>query len=83
MNDNVEMTGWADPEFAEAGRSREFPEEWGLPVGRQFSEERAEWIRNRVRAHTTLTAHRTLANKQGRLLSILRRAELGRHREGH
>ena len=40
-----------------------FPAEWGTPVGTQFSEERARWVRDRVQEHRTLTdlQHRAAA----------------------
>ena len=35
----------------DAGGKSPFPREWGRPVGEQFSEERAAWVRGRVREH--------------------------------
>lgn len=37
-----------------------FRAEWGIPHGRQYSEERAKWVRERVREHMALQ------NVQGR-----------------
>jgi hypothetical protein len=71
-----------DVETAESGSSRDYPEEWGLPVGRRYSEERAAWVLASVRAHSALTAHRRLADRDLRLLHVLRTAELERHGEG-
>lgn len=38
-----------------------FPAEWGMPPGSQFSEERAAWVRERVREHRSLTLMRRRA----------------------
>lgn len=35
--------------------SSTFPDEWGFPPGRQFSEERARWVKERVTEHMALT----------------------------
>jgi hypothetical protein len=82
MSASLEVAGWADPEFGESGSAREFPEEWGLPVGRRFSEERAQWVRQRVQWHSALTAHRRLADRDLRLLHVLRAAQLHQHGDG-
>ena len=49
LSGDLEVTGSAEPEFAEASRARDsaFPIEWGAPIGRPFSQERTEWIRAR------------------------------------
>ena len=67
-------------EYAGQGRSGTFPEEWGTPPGRTYSEVRAAWVRQMVEQHSALTAHRKLNAKNGRLLAILRRAALERRR---
>lgn len=68
-------------ERADVGVSRTFPEEWGLPQGRPYSELRAAWVRRMVDRHSALTAHRTLAAKEGRLLVTLRSALLKRRED--
>jgi hypothetical protein len=69
-------------EHATVGGSRDFPEEWGLPQGRPYSETRASWVRRMVDRHAALTAHRRLAAKDARFLAILRSALLDRRRDG-
>jgi hypothetical protein len=58
-----------------------FPEDWGSPPGRPYSEERADWIRKRVIDHMVTQRFRRLAAANGRLLAILRSAELDGRRE--
>ena len=58
-----------------------FPEDWGSPPGRPYSEERADWIRKRVLDHMVTQRYRRLAAANGRLLAILRSAELDGRRE--
>ena len=70
-----------DHEHAGPGAVREYPEEWGYPPGRRFSEERAQWVRKNVERHGALTAHRKLAARDQRLLLTLRRALLERRRD--
>lgn len=65
-------------EYADGHRGGTFPREWGPPVGRPFSEERANWIRKMVHVHAPLTRYRQLAAHQVRLLAILRAAEIAR-----
>lgn len=49
-------------EQAEAGRGLGvFPAEWGVPAGRQYSEERARWVAARVQEHGTLQSLRRKA----------------------
>ena len=67
-------------EAATGGRLTDFPVEWGHPPGRQFSEERASWVRRKVGEHRALTAHRQLAARAARLMLILQRADLMRRR---
>jgi hypothetical protein len=57
-----------------------YPPEWGWPAGEQYSEERVDWVRSNVREDVVLNAHRLLAEKNDRLLAILRAADLRRRR---
>ncbi len=68
-------------EFAQLGRASSFPIEWGAPLGRSDSDERARWVREMVRRHPALTAHQRLADRDLRLLTALRSVELDRRRE--
>jgi hypothetical protein len=44
-----------DVELAQGVRGfRTFPAEWGTPPGTQFSEERARWVKDRVREYMCL-----------------------------
>ena len=63
-------------------RTSVFPVDWGSPAGRPYSEERADWIRKRVIDHMVTQRFRRLAAANGRLLAILRSAELDWRREG-
>ncbi len=65
-------------EHATVGGSPDFPMSWGLPPGRQYSEERAVWVRAHVRAHMRdpWVALRKLADSDRRLDVMLRMAEL-------
>jgi hypothetical protein len=60
-------------------RTSVFPEDWGLPPGRPYSDERADWIRKRVIDHMVTQRYRRLAAANGR--PILRAAELNERRE--
>ncbi|GGW35673.1 hypothetical protein GCM10010381_20610 [Streptomyces xantholiticus] len=55
-----------------------FPPEWGVPAGRQFSEERARWVRDRVREHMGLknVQHRAAAQAAIRVEHLRRRMHL-------
>ncbi|MFD7443906.1 hypothetical protein [Streptomyces sp. NPDC059909] len=54
-------------EFASEGRTfGAFPAEWGVPPGKQFSEERAAWVRERVAECQALAAVRRRAQEQAR-----------------
>ncbi len=68
-------------EFSVGRPQRRFPIEWGAAPGDPLSEARAGWVRSKVREHAALMAHRTLAAKDGRLLTILRRADLTARRD--
>jgi hypothetical protein len=57
------------------------PEDWGSPPGRPYSEERAHWISKHVKDHMVTQRYRRLADANGRLLVVLRAAELNRRRE--
>lgn len=69
-------------EHAEPGRSSNFPAEWGIPAGRQFSSERAAWVRDRVARFAGLRALDKLATADRRHLQMLQRAVLMSRREG-
>ena len=72
------------PGITEAGQRlpyKCFPEDWGSPPGRPYSEERADWIREHVKDHMVAQRYRRLAAANGRLLAILRSAELDGRRE--
>ncbi len=68
--------GMSEEEYAQLGRSSSFPVEWGMPIGQRHSDERAAWVRAKVRQHSALTAHRKLANRELRMLNDLRAMEL-------
>lgn len=69
------MTG--DVETAEtSGRSTGFPASWGRPAGTQWSEERADWVRDRCARFAGLQALEQLANRDRRYLLMLQRAVL-------
>jgi hypothetical protein len=70
-----------DIEAGDGVRVSTFPESWGPPPGRQYSEERASWVKNHVREHMITAPFRRLAEVNGRLLAILRAAELDRRHE--
>lgn len=53
-----------------------YPTEWGTPLGGADSEERVRWVRSNVAARSAFTAHRKLAERDGRLLAYLRAREL-------
>ena len=63
-------------------RTSVFPVDWGSPAGRPYSEERADWIREHVKDHMVRQRYHRLAAANGRLLAILRAAELDWRREG-
>ena len=69
-------------EYSNSGRGQIFPVEWGMPIGAPHSEERAAWVKQMVLRHSALTAHDKLARANGRLLSILRAAEMKKREEG-
>lgn len=70
------MTGGV--ERAGAGSAREFPVEWGHPVGSRFSAERAGWVRAMVNRHMSTRGLRELAKRDEKLLATLRQAWLER-----
>lgn len=77
------MSTDSSTEYAEAGRDiGQFPVEWGCPVGRRFSDERAAWIRTRIAEHAALTAHRRLADRDAKMLVQLHQAALNANRVG-
>jgi len=45
-----------------------FPQEWGMALGRPYSDERAAWLRASIASDSTLRAHRRLADRDARLL---------------
>lgn len=59
-------------EAATGGHHPDFPRAWGTPPGSQFSEERAAWVRDRVREHDIGRPLRQLAAADARLLWNLR-----------
>ncbi len=64
-----------DVEFAQpGGRSTDFPRIWGRPAGDRWSEERAQWIRDRVCQFRGLAALDELARRDVKHLNMLRRA---------
>lgn len=69
-------------EFAEGGRSRTYPDEWGVPPGDRYSEERARWVREQCARFAGLAAMDRLAAKDKRHLQILQRAVLMARRVG-
>ena len=58
-----------------------FPEDCGSPPGWPYSEERAEWIRRHVKDDMVTQRYRRLEAANGRLLAVLRTAELNGRRE--
>ncbi len=56
------------------GRSTDFPTIWGRPAGTQWSEERADWVRDRVNRFAGLAALDQLARHDVRYLNMLRKA---------
>ncbi len=71
-----------DVEFAETtGGSRgNFPTMWGVPRGSQWSEERAEWIKDQICRFAGLAALDQLASRDKRYLGMLRRAVVASRR---
>ncbi len=66
-----------DVEFAQpGGRSTDFPKIWGRPAGTQWSEERAQWIRDRVCQFRGLSALQELESRDRKYLLMLQRAVL-------
>jgi hypothetical protein len=68
-------------EYAAGSRNVDtYPDEWGTPAGRQFSEERAAWVKERVYSHSRdpQVKLRQLADADRRLAVTLRMAELQR-----
>ena len=51
------------------------------PEGRPYLERQAAWIRKHVREHMITTPFRRAGGVKGRMLAILRSAELDRRRE--
>ncbi|MFG3493779.1 hypothetical protein [Streptomyces sp. NPDC047928] len=60
------MAGTEEQAQVRRGLGSTFPAEWGVPPGRQYSEERARWIVERVREHQALTAVRRRAREVSR-----------------
>ena len=54
-------------EYAAGGDPSVFPRSWGRPPDGQYSEERARWVKDRVRQHR-LTAPRRAAERRVREL---------------
>jgi hypothetical protein len=52
-------------------RTSVFPQDWGSPPGRPYSEERADSIRKRVTDHVVTQRYRRLAAANGRPESML------------
>ena len=69
-------------EYAEGGRSRTYPDEWGVPPGDRYSEERAAWVRERCAQFAGPQALAKLAAADKRHLQMLQRAVLVARREG-
>jgi hypothetical protein len=85
-------------EYADAARSLgAYPTSWGRPAGEQFSETRIAWVRSKLiervvergeadviaaRNADVIAAYRRLSRADGRLLSILRAAEINRRKYG-
>ncbi len=70
-------------ECAEGGRrSRTFPQEWGMPPGERFSEERARWVRDRVARTCGRRALDKLVAADKRHQQMLQRLALMARREG-
>ncbi len=69
-------------EFAEVGRSRMYPDEWGVPPGDRFSEARAAWVRDRVARFAGLRALDQLVAADKRHWLLWQRAVLMSRRDG-
>jgi hypothetical protein len=59
-------------EYGDEGVKSPFPKEWGRPVGDAYSEERALWVKRKVREHLAGTSMRQLRMKQLQMLVHLR-----------
>jgi hypothetical protein len=57
-----------------------FPSEWGRPRGAPQSEERAQWVRDKVKAHLRAAPLRQLRARHP-ITSCLRSAPIGAGRE--
>lgn len=55
---------------------RTYPQEWGLPPGAQYSEERAAWVYTHVVEHRKMEPYRALQRHAVRYQHLARRAEL-------
>ena len=60
---------------ARRGRASSFPAEWGLPPGDAYSEERAAWVREKVRAQLRGAPSQQLRRQQVALMVYLRRLQ--------
>jgi hypothetical protein len=63
------MTG---VEYGDEGVKSPFPKEWGRPVGDAYSEERALWVKRKVREHLAGASMRQLRMRQLQMLLHLR-----------
>ncbi len=73
------MTGQVETAETSGGRGN-FPKIWGRPAGDRWSEERAEWIKDRVCRFRGQAALDQLAARDIRYLGMLRKAVVASRR---
>jgi hypothetical protein len=71
------MTG---VEYGDEGFKSPFPSEWGTPPGSAYSEQRALWVRRKVREHLAGQPMRQLRQRQIEMLQQIRMAQVERLR---
>jgi hypothetical protein len=69
-------------EYGDTSRRSPFPAEWGRPVGDAYSEERAAWVRGKVRQHLAGAPLRQLRQRQLEMLTMLRQALIDERAKG-
>jgi hypothetical protein len=73
----------SDIEYGDAGGWKSpFLKEWGRPPGDAYSEERARWVRSKVRQHVAGQPLRQLRQRQIEMLNHLRMAHIERLSDG-
>ena len=63
-------------EFGDEGFKSPFPASWGRAPGDAYSEERALWVKRKVREHLRGAPLRELRRRQLEMLTQLRRAQI-------